>query len=296
MTRRTMAAAATGLAVLMLLAGVRWAISRPAAPVVQWREPPIAATHPAVPTLVPTATYAPPTTPPAAMPSAVTPSRSASSPPTVRPTRSAPPSNPPASPTQGPMELQRTTGGKKVAFTFDDGPHPDWTPKILQELKRAGVRATFCVLGSQVKRYPHLVAQIVREGHTLCNHSWNHEFELGTLPEAKIRTNLERTNQEIRRAAPGAEIHYFRHPGGKWTPAAIKVARELGMTSLHWTVDPRDWERPGGDVIADRVMSNAKPGAIVLLHDGGGDRSGTVAACRQILPALKEKYGVVLLK
>lgn len=194
------------------------------------------------------------------------------------------------------MNLQRTTGKRAVALTFDDGPHPVWTPKILDELRAAGVRATFCLVGRQAEKHPDLVARIVREGHTLCNHSWNHELDLGTRSEAAIRANLQRTNKAIRQAVPGAKIRFFRQPGGNWTPAAVNVAKELGMISLHWAVDPRDWAGPSADVIEQRVAEKAKPGAIVLLHDGGGDRSATLAACPGIVRTLKQKYGIVLLK
>ena len=194
-----------------------------------------------------------------------------------------------------PAGLTRTTGTRGVALTFDDGPHPVWTPKVLDQLRKARVKATFCLIGTEAQRYPKLVARIVREGHTLCNHSWHHEFDLGKLPEEQIRTNLERTNRAIRRAVPGAQIGYFRQPGGRWTTRGVKVARDLGMVPLHWSVDPADWRRPGTRVLVNRITDHARAGSIILLHDGGGDRSATLSACPTVLATLQRKYGIVAL-
>lgn len=240
---------------------------------------------------------------PPTLPVAATPSGTASAtapPPSAPPSRTEPPASPSATKkppaSAAPLDLKRKTGTEAVALTFDDGPHPAWTPRILDELRAAKVSATFCVVGIQAERHPDLIARIVREGHTLCNHTWRHEFDLGTLPKSKIRANLERTNQAILRAAPDARIKYFRHPGGMWTPEAIAVARDLGMVSLHWDVDPRDWEQPGAEAIRNRVLKQVRPGSIVLLHDGGGDRSGTLRACKALLPELKSRFRLVALK
>jgi peptidoglycan/xylan/chitin deacetylase (PgdA/CDA1 family) len=192
--------------------------------------------------------------------------------------------------------MRYTTGGRAVALTFDDGPHPVWTPLLLDRLRAARVRATFCVIGAKVWRYPALVRRIAREGHTLCNHSWDHDFGLGVRPESVIRADLVRTDQAIRRAVPSVRVRYFRQPGGRWTPAVIRVARDLGMVALHWTVDPRDWERPGAEAIGRRVLAQARPGAIILLHDGGGDRSGTVNACAYLLSPLQRRFGITVLR
>lgn len=229
--------------------------------------------------------------------SAPAPSPTPSATPSTSPSAAPTPSRPTAPrSTVGPFDTRRMTGGKGVALTFDDGPSPDWTPKVLDQLRKAKVKATFCLIGAKVRKYPQLVARIVREGHTLCNHSWEHDLKLGGKSEAEIRADLLRTNREIRRAVRGARINYYRQPGGAWTPAVVRVSRDLGMTPLHWDVDPRDWDKPGATVISQRVLAQARPGSIILLHDGGGDRSGTLTACPALLTTLKQKYGIVRLK
>ncbi|MBQ1076119.1 polysaccharide deacetylase family protein [Micromonospora sp. C31] len=214
-----------------------------------------------------------------------------------RPTRSAPPRRLVRPlPTKLPAGLRRTTGVRTVALTFDDGPDPAWTPKILDRLRAARVTATFCVVGTQARRHPELVRRIVREGHQLCNHSWNHDLNLARRPAAEIRRDLLRTNAAIRAAVPGAKVPFYRQPGGRWTSEVVTVARQLGMRGLHWQVDPQDWGKPTAATIAKRVHVAARPGSVVLLHDGGGDRAATLAACPPLIADLKRRYGVARLR
>jgi len=189
----------------------------------------------------------------------------------------------------GPHGTRRTSGSAAVALTFDDGPHPVHTQQTLDVLRQFGVKATFCLVGRNVVAYPELVRAIAADGHTLCNHSWSHDFDLGSYPTAAIRTDLIRTSEAIRAAAPGHPVSYYRQPGGFWTPAVVEVARELGMTSIHWTIDPADYFQPGAGSITATVTAQAVPGSIVLLHDAGGNRTGTVLALRSILPNLRQR-------
>ncbi|GAA3743806.1 polysaccharide deacetylase family protein [Plantactinospora mayteni] len=265
MTRRT--ALAAGLALLLLLA-TGCANEKP----VPTRSP---LPYPSIPQV--TATAAPTPTPPAATP--------------ATPTR-----KPAARGTVGPLNTQRLTGTRAVALTFDDGPHPEWTPGVLDQLRKAGVQATFCVVGVKVRKYPSLVRRIAREGHTLCNHSWQHDLKLGKRKAAQIRDDLERTNREIQRAVPGAKVPYYRQPGGKWTSSVVAVSKSLGMKPLHWDVDPADWDDTSSAEISRRIAKQARPGSIVLLHDGGGDRSRTLGACPQVISSLKRKYGLTRLR
>jgi peptidoglycan/xylan/chitin deacetylase (PgdA/CDA1 family) len=190
----------------------------------------------------------------------------------------------------GPFGARLSTGTPQVALTFDDGPDPTWTPATLDLLRRYRVKATFCLVGINARAFPELVRRIADEGHTLCNHSWTHDVGMGFRSRESIRADLERTNAAIREAAPGHKVSYYRQPGGAWTSAIVSVARELGMTSLHWAVDPQDWRKPGAGSISSTVTSATRRGSIVLLHDAGGDRRGTVTALRTILPNLIRRF------
>ncbi|NGM14642.1 polysaccharide deacetylase family protein [Verrucosispora sioxanthis] len=195
-------------------------------------------------------------------------------------------------PTIGPMGTRVSTGTAGVALTFDDGPHPDYTPQVLAILRDHHVTATFCVVGKNAQAYPWLVEQIVAEGHTLCNHSWDHDVALGARSADWIRADLMRTSEAIRAAVPDAPIAWYRQPGGAWTYSVVSVSRDLGMAPLHWTLDPSDWRAPGASRIAASVINEARPGSIVLLHDAGGDRQGTVNALYRILPELAGRFEV----
>ncbi|MEU5906457.1 polysaccharide deacetylase family protein [Micromonospora sp. NPDC047467] len=182
------------------------------------------------------------------------------------------------------------TGNARLALTFDDGPDPRYTPQVLATLREYGVKATFCVVGENAQDHPDLIQAIVADGHTLCNHSWHHDVSLGNRSADQIRADLLRTNAAIRAAVPEAPIVWYRQPGGAWTYPVVSVAQQLGMTPLHWSVDPSDWQAPGAGKIAATVATQVEPGSVVLLHDAGGDRQGTVDALRRILPDLSTRF------
>jgi chitooligosaccharide deacetylase NodB len=187
----------------------------------------------------------------------------------------------------GPARAQdTTTAADTVALTFDDGPSSTYTPQVLDVLAEHQVKATFCLVGSQARRFPALVRRIVAEGHALCNHSMNHD-NLSTWTDEQIRADLTAATQAIQTAAPGAPVPYFRAPYGSWGRSAT-VAAKLGMARLGWTVDPRDWSRPGVDAIVEAVHTQLRPGGIVLMHDAGGDRSQTVQALALLIPQLRD--------
>ncbi|RZU50001.1 polysaccharide deacetylase [Krasilnikovia cinnamomea] len=195
----------------------------------------------------------------------------------------------------GPARSLRTTGSSTVALTFDDGPDPVQTPRLLELLAQHDVKATFCLVGTQVRKHPDLVRDIVAAGHTLCNHSWDHSFTLGKGKPAQIQADLERTNEAIRAAAPGAEIPYFRAPGGNFTERLVRVAAAGEMISLYWEVDPRDWERSPGesgaahvDKVVNGVKQAVRPGSIVLSHDFS--QPDTIEAYRRLLPWLTKNF------
>jgi peptidoglycan/xylan/chitin deacetylase (PgdA/CDA1 family) len=183
--------------------------------------------------------------------------------------------------------IVETTGqaGRTVSFTFDDGPDPQNTPALLKVLHRNHIRAVFCLWGDHVLQYPALVRRIVAEGHVLCNHTMHHDDMTTKTPE-EIRADLLETNAAIRVAVPRARIPYFRAPFGAWgeTPA---VAASLGMQPLGWRLAITDWEPPGTDVLVDRLLTGITEGAVVLMHDGGGDRTQTVEAVAEVTPRLR---------
>lgn len=175
--------------------------------------------------------------------------------------------------------------GQYVSLTFDDGPDPVSTPQLLAVLKKHHVKATFCLWGDHVRQHPDVVRQIAAAGHRLCNHTMHHD-DMGTWDTEAIREDLEQTTAAIRAAVPGARIDYFRAPYGSWgrTP---EVAAELGMQPLGWQLAVGDWAPPGTAELVRRIEEGVTPGAVVLLHDGGGDRSQTVEAVDQVIPLLK---------
>jgi peptidoglycan/xylan/chitin deacetylase (PgdA/CDA1 family) len=178
-------------------------------------------------------------------------------------------------------------GGRSVGLTFDDGPDPVRTPRLLALLRQHDVKAVFCLWGEHVEAYPQVVHQIVADGHTLGNHSMRHHDMSAWSPEA-IEADLVETNRVIRLAVPGARIPYFRAPYGAWG-ATPEVAARLGMQPLGWRLAVSDWELPGTDELVRRLEEGITPGAVVLLHDGGGDRSQTVEAVARVVPELLER-------
>jgi peptidoglycan/xylan/chitin deacetylase (PgdA/CDA1 family) len=200
--------------------------------------------------------------------------------------------------TGGPAGSHLSTGTRSVALTFDDGPDPVQTPRMLKLLAQQHVHATFCLVGENVQRHPELVRKIVAGGHTLCNHTWSHSLTIGKKPAAEIRADLQRTNDAILNADPKAKIGYFRAPGGNFTPSLVTTARSLGMTSLYWKVDPRDWEHPQGESDAAHqarvirtVEKHVGKGAIILSHDY--NQPDTIAAYRTLIPWLRHRYQLV---
>ncbi len=184
---------------------------------------------------------------------------------------------------------------RQIALTFDDGPNPAWTPRILAALAQAHVRATFCLIGRQAKQYPHLVKAIVAGGHTLCNHTFDHDEHLPGRSPAVIRQEMVSAQDAITAASGGIAPALYRAPGGAWSPQVEAIAHSLHLTPLKWTVDPRDWARPGPGAIVANTLTRLRPGGIVLLHDGGGTRDQTLAALSFLLvrlPQLHFTYGV----
>lgn len=188
-------------------------------------------------------------------------------------------------------------GEPVVYLTFDDGPHPTWTPRVLETLAQYGAPATFFVLGQNVNAYPDLAARIVREGHDAENHTFNHA-SLDKVDRATFIAEVEATDRVLHSAVGNAvnPIACLRPPYGALDAATRSLAAELGKEIVLWNVDPQDWRRPGAAQIAQHLLTHVRPGAILLMHDGGGDRSQTVEALGVVLSELTGRgYAFALL-
>lgn len=174
-----------------------------------------------------------------------------------------------------------------VALTIDDGPHPVWTPKILDLLEKYHVPATFCMIGNQVLGHETVARSVVRAGHQLANHTWSHPTTLAARSSATVHKEIHRTQEKIHDTT-GFTPKLFRSPGGDWSPTVFQETAKSGLLPLDWSDDPRDWAKPGTTAITRRLMA-CRPGQILLCHDGGGDRSETYAALRKVIPALSAR-------
>ena len=171
-----------------------------------------------------------------------------------------------------------------IALTIDDGPHPVWTPKILRLLDKYHVPALFCMIGNQVLGHESVARSVARDGHQLANHTWSHPLALARKPHRLVRKEIARAQEKIHDTT-GYTPKIFRSPGGDWSPTVLQEAAHAGLVPLDWSDDPRDWSRPGIAAIKRRLLA-ARPGQILLCHDGGGDRSQTYTALNSVIPAL----------
>ena len=153
-----------------------------------------------------------------------------------------------------------------IAMTFDDGPHPRNTPRLLDMLRHRNIKATFYVIGQNVKMYPDLTRRIVAEGHEIGNHTWTHR-KLTILSDSAVREEMTKTRTAIV-AATGVQPRTMRPPYGALLQRQREmIYKEFGYPTIMWSVDPRDWKRPGVSVVRDRIISNTRNGSIVLAHD-----------------------------
>lgn len=156
--------------------------------------------------------------------------------------------------------------GNYIAMTFDDGPHPQNTPRLLDILRARNVKATFFVIGRSVDLYPQVVRRTVAEGHEIGNHSYTHRL-LSKLGDSELRQEMSRCHEAVGRAA-GVRMHTMRPPyGGLLQRQRELVHSEFGYPTILWAVDPLDWKRPGPSVVTSRILSGTKAGSIVLAHD-----------------------------
>lgn len=177
----------------------------------------------------------------------------------------------------------------QVALTFDDGPSPTFTPQILDILKRMRVKGTFFVVGTMVENFPAVFRRVIREGHAIANHTYAHPIggSFADRPRAEIRAEMDRMQRLLR--SFGVDSVGFRPPGGSWSDFIRDEAEKRGMRTILWAVDSHDWMGPTARALVRRVLDDARPGAIILLHDGGGDRSATVEALPAIIRGLRAR-------
>jgi peptidoglycan/xylan/chitin deacetylase (PgdA/CDA1 family) len=180
----------------------------------------------------------------------------------------------------------------ELALTFDDGPNPVWTPRLLDLLASHDVHATFFLVGSRAQAQPALVRQIVAAGHLIGNHSWSH-LNLALSSGRRIDEELSRTSQALEQIV-GAPIRYFRPPFGARRPEVLRAARRLGMLPVLWNAMTSDWKNPSADAIAsqlthkiDRLHRQGRAANIVL-HDGShsdtaANRAPSLAAAAQLI-------------
>jgi peptidoglycan/xylan/chitin deacetylase (PgdA/CDA1 family) len=185
----------------------------------------------------------------------------------------------------GAIPAQRDTG-KVVELTFDDGPDPRWTPQVLAILRAERIHATFSLIGIWATQYPNLVRQELAMGETVCNHTLHHNEHLDRDPLPIVAAEIDGGAAAIE-AASGHDPTCYRPPAGRWSPTVIQVAHAAHERVLDYTIDPSDYLKPPPSVIISRVLSKLTPGAVVVLHDGGGDRSHTVAMLKTLIDTLK---------
>ena len=179
--------------------------------------------------------------------------------------------SPPVLPDDGPVAY----------LTFDDGPHPAYTSQVLDVLARHGAKATFFVVGSLAERYPLLVQRIAYEGHTLANHSWDHA-SLARVSRAAFEQSVGRTQELLGPLATSC----LRPPYWDLGVSTREWSADLGLRLVSWTYSPKDWQQPTAQEIADGIVARTSPGAVILLHDGGGARRPTVRGLDMALERL----------
>lgn len=177
------------------------------------------------------------------------------------------------------------TTEKIAAITIDDGPHEVATPRMLDALRAENVKATFFVLGKSAEQYPELVKKVLAEGHEVATHGYSHR-NMARLSRQECEAEWEKTEQIL--TPLGAKVTLFRPPGGSYGQVLTDGAKARGYHMILWDVDPRDWQAPPADVVAERITQAVRPGSIILLHDGQYPIH-SADALRKVVRQLKEE-------
>lgn len=185
-------------------------------------------------------------------------------------------------------------GEPEIALSFDDGPHPDYTPQLLDVLAEAGVTASFFWLGACVRRYPAVARQVFERGHWLGLHGDSHRA-FPRLSATELHASLTATQQAIAQACDLPEdwvrdrVRDVRPPNGLFTPQTLRWLHAWGYRPVMWSVVPEDWENPGVEVVCDRVLRQVRPGSLVVLHDGRYGGATVAETTRRLLPLLQQR-------
>lgn len=187
---------------------------------------------------------------------------------------------------------RKRTGEKVVALTFDDGPDPIQTPKVLKVLKEHQATACFFCIGRKIEGNEKLLQQMVAEGHLIGNHSFTHSGLFPLYRLSRMKKDLQTCQSELERVT-SQPVTLFRPPFGVTNPTIAKAVRQLGYTSIGWNIRTLDTQQPSPEKVLDRIRKGLKPGSIILLHDRMPDSGQLV---KQILDLLKEQgYTIVRL-
>lgn len=190
-----------------------------------------------------------------------------------------------------PMLAQNSVGSSttapRIALTFDDGPSATYTPQLLDIFAQNSARCTFFVLGGLVSKHKQLIQRMEEEGHEVAIHSWWHANYTG-LSDGAIASDLARCQRTLDPLV-NRPVRWTRPPYGAVNSRVRNAITSAGYRVAMWTIDPRDWQNPGASAVVSRILKQAKNGSIVVMHDGGGNRAGTVAAMRILLPRLRER-------
>ncbi|MFS8904360.1 polysaccharide deacetylase family protein [Synechococcus sp. H60.4] len=187
-------------------------------------------------------------------------------------------------------ELPADPSRQQVALTFDDGPHPQHTPALLQVLQEFQVPATFFVLGERVQRWPHLAWQIRQQGHGIGLHGWQHH-SFTQLSRSELHNRLRRSQAALVAACGGIPEEYraVRPPNGLFWPQTLVDLRRWGFFPVMWSVVPEDWLEPPVALVVERVLAQVRPGSLIVLHDGAQGGSQVAKVTRHLIPALREE-------
>ncbi|XZN92047.1 MAG: polysaccharide deacetylase family protein [Microcoleus sp.] len=185
------------------------------------------------------------------------------------------------------FEGQVNKSDKVIALTVDDGPWPETTEQMLDIFQKNDVKATFFWIGKSLERSPEIARRVVAEGHAIGNHTWHHPYD--PMDAATAADEIDRTAKLIYETT-GVKTTYFRPPGGVLNNGLAKYAKEHNYSVVMWSVTSADTDpRAQPEAFVENVLKGAKPGAIVLMHDGGGDRSRTIKALPDMIAGLKKQ-------